>query len=811
MLFQAGPRGGRFVNAFAFPAFPRATVLFSTDVLENFTPDELAAVHAHEVAHLEHWTRARLARRTLVIIGLIGAGVFVVPAAAAWLPEQATWVNVAWALGIAVAVPLSLAAHRSHEAESDRRAVALCGDAEALVRALVKLTTLAGLPRRWPLDLERQSSHPSLARRIQAIRRAAGAPAAALPAPVVLPGRDAGRFVLLESARAHWLEGAPEALAGDPDALRLAAGRVRSYAYADLTELHVDVGHGRVRLRAASRSGEKWTEPLRPESMGSAQAALDVVDGQLAPEPAGHAVPLALGTAAASLLVLCALLAGHPLLLAPVGLVALLRTGPVSLAAAGAATVAAAVLRWSRISAAGAPPLLLVCLLLAGVAGLFAAFLLWRDAPVVRRRGARAALGVHGVVAATSAAGLALVASLAHPVRLHQAAAAPAPAAALLGLGTVLLLGTSPKLRLAGVLPVAAAALVVLAGSGPLARELRLDPLLLASHRLEQAAMSLSLIAEQRIDGAGGELRLSPRGTRFAFRAWSDDEDEEAPRLFRVRGDGPPLDLEATDFRFLDETRALVLAPSESSGWELRLLHLDGDSAARWRLAVGAFDQPHLVVETGSGRWRVSGSDRDQEEARVLGGTIDGGTPAEVHFRLPERAPALLAVGERGGVTVRPRLGGAGASRALLPLIFLGSVPSLDYDVGRLTPSGPVPLASTGLHVQCVPPSLDETFFCGSFDGAHTTFWEVGVTDGSLRPCGTVPGQLVLWEAAEGGRLLAWSADLGPMVVELEDSRYRLVPAGGAGGMALALGDRVLGLIRHDGPGSRVAVYRWVR
>jgi hypothetical protein len=67
------------------------------------------------------------------------------------------------------------ARHRQkHETDSDLRAVAITGNAEAMIRALTKLHTVARMPRRWDANFERRATHPSLARRIQAIHAAAG-------------------------------------------------------------------------------------------------------------------------------------------------------------------------------------------------------------------------------------------------------------------------------------------------------------------------------------------------------------------------------------------------------------------------------------------------------------------------------------------------------------------------------------------------------------------------------------------------------------------------------------------------------------
>jgi hypothetical protein len=96
---------------------------------------------------------------------------------------------------------------QKHETASDLRAIALTGNPEALVRALVKLHAMARIPRRWDADLERHHSHPSLKRRIQDIRAAAGTPPAALGAAAVFESIDGAARVLFGDEDLEWIEG----------------------------------------------------------------------------------------------------------------------------------------------------------------------------------------------------------------------------------------------------------------------------------------------------------------------------------------------------------------------------------------------------------------------------------------------------------------------------------------------------------------------------------------------------------------------------------------------------------------------------
>ena len=73
-LFDMPVPGGRFVNAFAFPATRVPSVVVTVPALELLTAREQAAVFAHEVGHLEHYTKARCRFVSAVIYGLVAIG-----------------------------------------------------------------------------------------------------------------------------------------------------------------------------------------------------------------------------------------------------------------------------------------------------------------------------------------------------------------------------------------------------------------------------------------------------------------------------------------------------------------------------------------------------------------------------------------------------------------------------------------------------------------------------------------------------------------------------------------------------------------
>ncbi len=212
-LFEAEASGGSWINAFALPSLRGSAVLFTRGLLDALTPSETTAIFAHELAHLEHFTRRKLG------LGLAVTALLAMAPLAIWGGPYARWTaqfRSLWPLALLFALMVRARQHRAHEAESDRRAVELCGDPEALVSALTKLHALTRVARRWSDVQERRSSHPSLARRIQAIRAASPSPdPASSPdssAPVeglFLAADSSGTAVLLDETKLHWLRGVP--------------------------------------------------------------------------------------------------------------------------------------------------------------------------------------------------------------------------------------------------------------------------------------------------------------------------------------------------------------------------------------------------------------------------------------------------------------------------------------------------------------------------------------------------------------------------------------------------------------------------
>jgi STE24 endopeptidase len=168
-------RKGRTANAaLAGLGRTRRIILFDTLVRE-FTPDEVEAVLAHELAHHVHrdtW-RALSVQAGLTVLALwvadrlLGVGVMLWGLEGPADPGGLPWLaSVLMVLGL-VTTPLINGVSRWMERQADDFALALIGEPRAFVRAMERLATLNLAERRpHPLKEMLLHSHPSIDRRI---------------------------------------------------------------------------------------------------------------------------------------------------------------------------------------------------------------------------------------------------------------------------------------------------------------------------------------------------------------------------------------------------------------------------------------------------------------------------------------------------------------------------------------------------------------------------------------------------------------------------------------------------------------------
>src|SRR4029078_7403302 len=165
------------------------------------------------MGHLEHYTRRRLIRMSLTSIALIGFATLALPRLS---QGPMNMLASLWPLVLLGTLALRTRWRQEHESASDRRAVELCGAPEALASGLTKLHALGRVPRRWSASVEQRASHPSLARRLAAIR--GNSTPAALDAPVAVQGADGTTWITIEPHLVRHLGGGRGGTAPEPTA-----------------------------------------------------------------------------------------------------------------------------------------------------------------------------------------------------------------------------------------------------------------------------------------------------------------------------------------------------------------------------------------------------------------------------------------------------------------------------------------------------------------------------------------------------------------------------------------------------------------
>ncbi|MGC4118495.1 MAG: M48 family metalloprotease [Myxococcales bacterium] len=750
LVFVAGPEDAVWVQALALPARPSPRVVLSRTLLRDFPGEEVTAIFAHEVAHLENYTPAQTRKAATWALGFAAVGVLGVPVAT-WLggPDVSGPATFALFFGLVVAWFLQQSSHRPQESACDRRAAELCGDPETLVRALGRLHAMSLMPRRLAPEDEVSTSHPSLASRVAAIRSASPPATAATNAPVVLATARPGTFVILEPERISWLDGVASGVdASDPAALRAAAREIVAEPYAELTELLLKARGTAIDLQARTRSGVRRAHELAPGSVATAQQALILAEGRLA---SVAPLPAVAGTFAALLGLLAAYVAGAPSLALP-GMCALLRPRARTLMAL-ALTLAGALLLWALGASAfrfrGFAAFLAV---------LSAAACLWG---ALRDRTARPnATALDWVAAATllfaplAALGLAVRQVTFEPslYQLHQLGRSlPSASLHAFAFAGALLVGTRgrrwsavPLLVGTAWLAVATPGLRPLFAPDPLLDEARSSPSAATREVEAQVQASVRLAHETDL------LAVSPNATRFAVEHY----DEEAERIEVRRWDAPApeLELQASSAAFASEDELILL---DEAGSQLQRMHLPtagGDPP--WTLALPwrAFT---VSVDAQRRTWAAVASSRGK--VRRLSGVVGEASSSDSEWSAHE-APDAFAMPRASGAGVMfltqrhdwrlsslsARLIGKGAQR----LFFA------DADGSRL-------LASSAAQMVCDASPASRAVVCAVGDDRQARVWAFDPAAGARRAFGSLAIRSPRVAMGPDGAFAVWDTEHG--------------------------------------------------
>jgi Zn-dependent protease with chaperone function len=808
LVCRAGARGGRWANAFALPGTKAPAVVITDTLLEAAAADELAAIFAHEVAHLEHYDKRRLRRSGKAALLLIVLGGFVLPALFPVLGAAAPAACWLWGLCIPIGLAVRAAKHRQHEADSDRRAVGLGADPAALGRGLVKLHALALLPRRWDPRAEEWASHPSLAQRLKALDALAAAPDHA-PEPPALAVRAGDRAWVILAERAYWLDGVPEATAPDPDTLRAAAGAVRSYAYGELTDLRLDSRRNPVQLVAADRQGRTWRNPIAGTDAPALYRAIATVDTRLGTRK--HA-PTSVLASLTSLLALVVAPSIGALATMLVGLIACLRPRVAALAALAACGI---------VQAAADPPLgadawhvwggriVLAAVSILAVIQAYRAARTRTEEPSRVDAAVPAALGVACLLAWLPAAIDAFAAST--PIAVEALGRSSAAAALSAAWAAALLCDTQ---RTARALAAAAlsATIAALACHSPAVRAALGSTLLPEPTRVLEAEAPLDVFSARPLPPRTWDVRLSPSGNSFAALRGAadadDDGDEEMGAFDIYAGARVTPQVSAVELLWIDESSLLALR--QDSGGKPRLERLDTAGATTWRLDLPALTGPRLSVEAGGGLWQILGYGAGQAGAVRWRGTVGDGRYTTSALHAPSGAGVSLAASVSNDAAFAVRLDLPTRSYPLPALwVPFAGTPRFHSELWRIDSSAPVRLGRIGGMLQCQPLlGTEPELLCFSTDGAARSLWSVNASRGLVQPIGRVNGYLIRSAPCARGTALATTE--GALVVDAHSGRVTpLALPRAARASAVAAYDEGVALVVREAEGtSSLHVYR---
>ena len=528
----AGPRDGVWANALTLPRGSRSRILMSRTLLERCSREESVAIFAHELAHVEQWSSPQLRRKQLLSQFILPV-LAVVPAALLNDPHDKIlrwfWIIV-WPLVLSISLLKSLARRQGRETEADLRALELGVSPDALISGLEKIHDINKLPRRFDSSYEKQMTHPSLARRIQAIRAASGAegeqrPQSESTATFLVPSRKRGVYVRLSSQQMEIFDGVA-AGGDDPPAEALLAAPVTPFPYGQIEAMHVRQSFSGPELVVVSGK-KRRTISLFPHHTNAIQQHLDGVDRRFVAAPAENRDTQWRARFIAVIAFLFSLFPGFPF---PAGVAALLAAifpGRATLAAAGGSSIGV-LFAWLAIhrtpETATNSKVLLFTMVMAGLGLLFMSLRIGSDQQ--RERSRMFVTILYSIITLASITPLLLSLFMSAPLqRAAQAAGAhPAAAVALAGCGALFL--ATPGRRFFGAIALIASCFAAIGGSAWLLEEGKLDPLANGAEiSVSRPAVSPRSSATFPISFSG--MRVSPDGATFTGSIYHEDEDAE--------------------------------------------------------------------------------------------------------------------------------------------------------------------------------------------------------------------------------------------------------------------------------------------
>jgi Zn-dependent protease with chaperone function len=791
--------GGVFANAVALPSLRNPAVLFSSTLVERLEVEEVVAICAHELAHLEHFSGARLRRINAGVIALIVVGAAFAQLSPAVVPAMQGWLPVVWMATVVTYMALRARSRQKEETASDLRAVEWTGTPEALASALAKVHAIGRLPRRWETQFERQATHPSLARRIQAIRNAGGQPYETLTEPATFV---AGK----QSIVLH------------PDYLQVSEGDLAThrFAYGHLTELRLDAGRsGTPQLIAIERNGRRWTLPIDAADVGRVQAALDVVDVRLArlEAPPTYAKPAI--RAVSGVIAMVAVSATYISAAIPALLTFAAPSRPMSIAA-GAGAIGAAALACRDGLTRGDGATCWTALLLASCGGVTLA-IAWMS-----RRDTQPSASVRPFAVLTLCTALVWVLLLAAgpvPDRLYQAARQSTAAVVLpLALAAGLWAMRRRPARHASAVVALGCVAVFSLGTQAFLESFSADPFALWLPPLTLLDTAAAPIEEVPLPSDAADLRLAPSAAAIAF-ADEVDDDEDETRTFHIgRFSGPYATVTASEAFFLDD-HELVLLDRLREGTAIRVVELSRENEPRWSRTISELMSASLSVNSDTGTWRLLGN--QEHDATLIEGDVRGITAErrwprgvrawdrDAGWTEPVAASDTTVLMQQRKYTPGPFDRSIG--RSLLSTFALMYAPrgGVETRLWTIAPAGNRALGTSFMNPECHDVARQRGRpLCVAFDGVRSKIFSADLRAATLEAVGSVEGRLYEVSDSGSGWLTARSAG-GALAIRDDGKAALQLPHDGSEWIErMVVNDRFVAVLANTRSATALRLYK---
>jgi Zn-dependent protease with chaperone function len=808
-VWRAGPAGATIANAIALPSLKKSSVIISETLLDRLNEEETTAIFAHEIAHLEHFNRSRILWGNTVTFALIALGTLVLPFFHG-MDQSVSPVSALWPLFVILYLVFRSRHTRANEQASDLRAVELCGNAEALIDALIKLHAIGRVPRRWELRMEASASHPSLANRIRAIRNAAPAPAPSEPQWCdIFRAAEKGVFVAFDADGLRQFRSVPAECAETMEALQSAAGTFTGIRYSQIVNLRLAVKGQDPSLIIIDRNRKRQTLPMHVEDVPRLQRALDRADVLLPlTPPKSHA-----GRLLARITAFVASLALFTAQLWSVWLVAFMagiRPTIQLITAAAMAAVLSLVLAATRGTlepgqrlAAIVGTLMLVATAIgmgfrsrnkeSPTTGPLPRWALWAAGVFAAAYICLPLLAAQGSLLSLSKIYKTTVASVVFPLTM----------------ATLLARERRKSLRVLALLCGIAGCIPIVLGTHWFRERIIRDLLVTAFPEFAVSNLPAEKIAGFAVETGSSELRLSPRGTRVAVRY--GDSDDEGPynfAIYEINGVRHST-VEAEDLHFINESQMLVLS-ANSSGLTLDLVAESKSSSSLWH-SPKVIRTGRLAVAPATGEWRILTQTREGNLIRfngILG--KDGVNRTEWAAPTPTEHWATTGTSGSGPVSIWIHQRWRTNARSLAAAL---SSDSNEYPVESSLFWGRQANASfairSGAQVTCLDPPVgeDKTVCFAYYDGA-TNVLEVDPSNESTIALGSIPG--AAWASVFGNpQMLLFSLKDAPALLHLGQRHiFRFSAPSGILSLGAASSSEIIGTLTKEGDRSMLTLFR---